>query len=187
MEKYSLEPVVEVLSFVKRSKRHNPCFWIHLGFITSIGRVNPHATKTEMSMPSGENSRIYHAQMRQIYAQIHEHGSKARMRARICGKTEIRNFVLPLLLIMGDGQGSDTICGRYNAYAKKPKRIAWKCDCGPAECWTYGPHKTEEEREKAACTFLDAVEMENMCRSYHQASDRKSKKSVDSITLTGNG
>ena len=162
--RYNLEPVVVTLSCFNRKGRANPRAWIILGFVTQLG--NTSAIQTNME--KGQQNQIFHHQLRECFRDFHEHNSQATMQLHLCGKKVIRHVTFPLLCFLGDGQGSDFVCGRYGAYSTGTGRIAWKCDTPPQDMvgvYTRINHTGAAEY----CNFLDAEEVEKQVAIFHDS------------------
>ena len=48
-------------------------------------------------------------------------------------KSKIVNLKIPVMFIIGDNQGGDSICGRKVHYGKTARRISRTCDAGPKQ------------------------------------------------------
>ena len=158
MGKHNLEPVVFTFSFFNRKARSDPRNWVIAGFVTQLGKT----AKQKKFMEKGQTSTIFHQQMRVIMRDMASHGWKATMQMQMCGKKEIKRLVLFLLVVIGDGQGSDLMCGRYLSYNNNNGRIIWQCHCPPKETsefqTAYGQSLEEYIDNRCKYVVSDTVE-----------------------------
>ena len=112
--RYTLEPVVLTFSFFNQATRNNHKAWIVLGYISSLNdksSAENDVTRTaaEKSNQKGINVRNLHRQWDAIlqhsgFLQL-QPGFKVKM--NLCHKPDVRNLIMPLLCVLGDGQSQD--------------------------------------------------------------------------------
>ena len=60
-------------------------------------------------------------------------GSLENIELKLGNKSEIVNLKIPVMYIIGDNLGGDSICGRNIHYGLTDRRISRMCDAGPDE------------------------------------------------------
>ena len=160
MGKHNLEPVVFTFSFFTKKARSDPRNWVIAGFVTQLGKT----ANQKKFMEKGQTSAIFHQQMRVIMRDMNSHGWKATMQMRMCGIHSIQRLVLFLLVVIGDGQGSDLMCGRYISYNNQNGRIMWQCLCPPSATSEFQSAYTQtlEQYKDGRCKYIVSADMEKL-------------------------
>ena len=125
MGRYNVEPVVVVPSIVKRQYRSDPRYWIILGYVPQPERKSRATVSNEAT---GAHCTNFHRCLKVIHKQIRVlQATGLPIKAALCGIRKDVNLIMPYIISMGDGQGSDKNCGRFGNYHINGKRIHWKC------------------------------------------------------------
>jgi hypothetical protein len=123
----SLEPVYFTLTMFNRKTRNQPQAWRPLGYIPNLGlqskAESAHALKKE------EKIKLYHDVLRKILAPLGKLQDDGGL--PFClhynGMSHHVLLKLPILYIVGDTEGHDRLCGRYNSRAQGVARLCRHC------------------------------------------------------------
>jgi hypothetical protein len=123
----SLEPVYFTLTMFNRKTRNQPQAWRPLGYIPNLGlqskAESAHALKKEQKI------KLYHDVLRKILASLGQLQADGGLPfcLHYCGQDYNVLLKLPILFIVGDTEGHDRLCGRYNSRAHGVARLCRHC------------------------------------------------------------
>ena len=83
-------------------------------------------------MKSKRTQQLYSAALFSL-KQAQSKGYLDQVELQLGSKSKVVNLKIPLMFIIGDNQGGDTICGRHIHYGVSARRISRICNAGP-EC-----------------------------------------------------
>lgn len=156
--RYTLEPWVMCLSITNSRTRARWEAWIVLGYITDIKlstAENDYLNATKVGELISINCRNYHRQLDVILRGYRKIQYGVEMYVAVAYTPEVRNVILPLLNINGDGMSSDKLCARFANYdPNKIDRLVWNCNCPSSE--THLPNAT--------CKFNEQDDIEPLVR-----------------------
>ena len=93
----------------------------------------------------------------------------------LCHKPDVRNLIMPLLCVLGDGQSQDQLCCRIASYnPSTTDRLCWSCNCPGMEtdnpdvkCQTLQQDEIQELVKDALDLYPDETEDANQKRRDH--------------------
>jgi hypothetical protein len=123
----SLEPVYFTLTMFNRKTRNKPQAWRPLGYIPNLGlqskAESAHGLKKEAKI------KLYHDVLRKILAPLGKLQNDGGL--PFClhyGGVDYNVLLkLPILFVVGDTEGHDRLCGRYNSRAHGVARLCRHC------------------------------------------------------------
>lgn len=89
-------------------------------------------TKFEQHVKTERLQQLYEAALSDL-KQTQTNGSLDNIELKLGDKVKMVNLKIPIMYIIGDNQGGDSICGRWIYYGKNAKRISCMCNAGPQE------------------------------------------------------
>ena len=158
----TLEPVSMTLGIFKKEVRRQPQAWRSLGYV-------PNTTIFRSNSSAADKASDYHFILTNILDSYRQAQKFPGIAWQLTFRGERRNICLkiPLLLVLGDTEGHDKLCGKYQNRTKAACLCRY-CDCPTAETGnpraafehTLGPyiqeladtalnHPSAEERESA--------------------------------------
>jgi hypothetical protein len=123
----SLEPVYFTLTMFNRKTRNQPQAWRPLGYIPNLGlqskAESTHGLKKEAKI------KLYHDVLRKILAPLGKLQTDGGLPFCLHYRGRAFNVILklPILFIVGDTEGHDRLCGRYNSRAHGVARLCRHC------------------------------------------------------------
>ena len=128
---YNCEPVIATLSCFKRAIRQSHNAQIILGFISDMDHKSSAEGDQAAKNASftGTRYRNYHRQLDILLAGLQKLQRGFMTCLNLCHKSEIRNVILPIISVLGDGKSQDMMVGRYGTQHLSTGRQMWMCDC----------------------------------------------------------
>ena len=123
----SLEPVYFTLTMFNRRICNQPQAWRPLGYIPNLG-LQSKAESTH-SMKKEENIKLYHDVLCKILAPLGRLQAAGGLPFCLHFRGSVYKVLLklPILYIVGDTEGHDRLCGRYNSRAHGVARLCRHC------------------------------------------------------------
>jgi hypothetical protein len=123
----SLEPVYFTLTMFNRKTRNKPQAWRPLGYIPNLGLQSK--AESAHAMKKEDKIQLYHDVLRKILAPLGKLQDEGGL--PFClhynGVSHHVLLKLPILYIVGDTEGHDRLCGRYNSRAHGVARLCRHC------------------------------------------------------------
>lgn len=123
--KLNSEPVTFTLGIFNRKAKYHTHFWRTLGYI-------PNAHLKKATKQKGDKSHDYHACLEHIFCEMAAVMNSAGITWTIFfkGKTHYVKMKFCILMVIGDNEGQDKLCSRYNCHSSMQlKRQCRYCDC----------------------------------------------------------
>ena len=129
----SLEPVYFTLSIFKQHIRNRPDAWRPLGYIPNIGLMSK--AESTHAMKSSAKVQLYHDILSQIFASLVDLQGKDGLPYQFNYRGNVYNSLLlfPLLVVLGDTESHDRLCGRYNSRGSGVARLCRHCNTPRSE------------------------------------------------------
>ena len=140
--RYNCKPVVATFSFFCRNVRHTPNAQVLLGFISDMDHKSSAEGDQDAknSLFRGMKYQNYHRQLDILFAGLRKLQRGFLCKMNLCHVSDIRNGVLPILSIIGDGKSQDMMVGRYDTPNLKTGCLMWMCRRGQdAGCSAFAP------------------------------------------------
>lgn len=130
----SLEPGYATLGIWNLSTRNKAEAWRPLGYIPNLYLLSKNENKFRMN--SVTKLRMYHEILDAILESVIKLQSKGGVPFSFVyrGKQYNVNLKVFLMVVIGDTEGHDKACGRYNSRALQVKRVCRHCDIPTMEC-----------------------------------------------------
>ncbi len=130
----SLEPGYATLGIWNLGTRNKAEAWRPLGYIPNLYLLSKNENKFRMN--SLEKLRMYHEILDAMLASVVRLQSKGGVPFSFTyrGKLYDVNLKVFLMFIIGDTEGHDKLCGRYNSRALQVKRVCRHCDIPTMDC-----------------------------------------------------
>ena len=128
-----LEPVMMSLTIFNQATRNQSHAWRPIGF---INRPEDNDGKEDDIVLRGRNTRNYHRALRLILSRIKQEQNRGGITTNICINGNMHEdmvFKIPVVVVLGDCEGSDDLCGRYKSHSGLVKSLCRDCDCPTAE------------------------------------------------------
>ncbi|WP_288992458.1 hypothetical protein [uncultured Marinobacter sp.] len=125
----SLEPVWFTLSIFNQKTRNRPEAWRPLGYIPNIGLMSK--AESTHAIKSSAKVQLYHDILTQIFGSLVElQGNEGGLPYQFHYRGKVYNALLlfPLLAVLGDTEGHDRLCGRYNSRGTGVARLCRHCN-----------------------------------------------------------
>ena len=91
-----------------------------------------HKTKFDKETKTLQLQQLYEAALKNL-REVQSDGSLNNIELRLGTKCKVVNLKIPIMYIIGDNQGGNSICGRHIHYGLKAKRISRTCNAGPEQ------------------------------------------------------
>jgi hypothetical protein len=132
----SLEPVYCTLSIFNQKTRNKPEAWRPLGYIPNLGLQSK--AESLHGMSSSQKVQLYHDILSRILHGLCEVQQSAPMPYHLSYFDRQYDVLLkfPLLAVLGDTEGHDRHCGRYNMRGVNTARLCRHCDTPTRETAT---------------------------------------------------
>ena len=152
--RFTLEPWVGALSITNRKTRERWDAQFVLGYVTDV-KLSSAESKLLTGTRKGELQGIkvcnYHRQLNTIFRSYRQIQWGTEMWVAVGLKEELRNLILPVLSVKGDGASNNVVCGLMKGTNPDTiDRLVYSCNC-PAKM-THVPDQT--------CMFLRQNDME---------------------------
>ncbi len=122
-----LEPVYFTLTMFNRKTRNQPQAWRPLGYIPNLGLQSK--AESAFGMKKEEKIKLYHDVLRKILVPLGHFQKDGGL--PFCLHYRGRDYKvllkLPILFIVGDTEGHDRLCARYNSRAHGVARLCRHC------------------------------------------------------------
>ncbi len=130
----SLEPGYATLGIWNVTTRNKAEAWRPLGYIPNLYLLSKNENKFRMN--SLTKLRMYHEILDAMLASVVRLQSKGGIPFSFSyrGKQYNVNLKVFLMFIIGDTEGHDKLCGRYNSRALQVKRVCRHCDIPTMDC-----------------------------------------------------
>ncbi len=130
----SLEPGYATLGIWNRPTRNKAEAWRPLGYIPNLYLLSKNENKFRMN--SVTKLRMYHEILDAILESVVRLQSKGGLPFSFDykGKHYDVNLKVFLMVIIGDTEGHDKLCGRYNSRALQVKRVCRHCNIPTMDC-----------------------------------------------------
>ena len=122
-----LEPISFTLGIFKRMIRNQPWAWRNMGYV-----INQALKKYKNALDRASD---YHAVLDIIFEPLRKLQARGGIAWRLQHKGQVHNvvFKIPVLLIIGDTDSHDKMCGKFLNHNNKVKRLCRYCDCPAPE------------------------------------------------------
>jgi hypothetical protein len=125
----SLEPVYFTLSIFNQKTRNQPEAWRPLGYIPNIGLMSK--AESTHTMKSLAKVQLYHDILSKIFGSLVDlQGKEGGLPYQFFYRGKVYNALLlfPLLVILGDTESHDRLCGQYNSRGSGVAHLCGHCN-----------------------------------------------------------
>ena len=125
-----LEPVMMSLTIFNRQTRYKAYAWRPIGFIQRPPDKDLLPGKKKVTR--GRATRNYHRALRLILAGIKQEQDRGGVKTDLLVHRSMHKDMIlkiPIVVVLGDCEGADVLCGRYKSHLLNVKSLCRDCDC----------------------------------------------------------